>query len=149
MRKSTRAVVGLLAMTACGTPRRPQLAATLPDRSSLPTRCWELRSVGWTDPFLPPGLRVRFDTMRAEHGSPWRLLHLQSADTAFTNHLRIVRWAPYEGRDSILAVLGDGFTGLEIRLATRSDSLSGVASRFADAPHVRGGGAVDAASVQC
>jgi hypothetical protein len=150
MARSARAVAGLLVIAACGTPRQPRLGLTFPHSSSFAGRCWALRSVGWKDPFLPPGLHVRFDTaMAGERVSPWRLLHIESADSAFTSHLRIARWAPYEGRDSIFAVLGDGFTGIEMRLAVRVDSLRGQAHRFADAPHIRSGGAVGAASVEC
>jgi hypothetical protein len=150
MIRSALAVAGILVLAACGTPRRPQLAMTFPDATSLASKCWEVRGLGWRDSFLPPGLHVRFDTARAgERVSHWRLLHIESADTGFTSHLRIARWAPYEGRDSIFAVLGDGFTGLELRLGVRVDSLSGRAQRFADTPHIRSGGPVRAISVQC
>jgi hypothetical protein len=149
MIRSAIAAAGFLVFAACGVPRRPTLAMT-PDPMSLTSKCWEVRGLGWRDAFLPPGLHVRFDTARAgERPSPWRLLHVESADTGFTSHLRIARWAPYEDRDSTFAVLGDGFTGLELRLGVRVDSLSGRAQRFADTPHIRSGGPVRAISVPC
>ncbi|MGH8544834.1 MAG: hypothetical protein ACREX3_14650 [Gammaproteobacteria bacterium] len=143
-------IAAVLTIAACGTPGRPHLAMALPDPAPLISKCWELRSVGWGDSFLPPGLRVRFDTARAgDAGSPWRLLQVQSVDSGFTNRLRIARWAPYERHDSTLAVLGDGFTGLELRLNVGSTSLRGVAYRISDTPHMRSGGAVSGARVDC
>ncbi len=150
MHRLTTTVATVLAIAACGTPRRPQLALTIPDRTSLASRCWQLRSDGWKDSFLPTSMQIRFDTASAgEKESPWRVIRIESTDTGFTNRLRIAQWAPYEQRDSLFAVIGDGYTGLELRLVIRPDSLTGAAYRFADAPHIRSGGRVRATSVSC
>jgi len=150
MNSVARAAAAVVLIAACGTPRRPQLAMAFPDPSSLATRCWELRTVGWKEFFLPTGLRVRFDTSRAgERNSAWLLLHVESPDTGLTSRLKIARWAPYQAGDSLFAVIGDGFTGIELRLRIGTDAMSGRAHRFADAPHLRFGGPVSAAPSQC
>ena len=129
--------------TGCGTPPRPQLAPAIPAGSTLLLGCWQLRSLDWEDTFLPGSLALRFDTTRAtQHDSPLHTLHVETGDSTFRRRVRIAHWALYQGTDSLYAVVGDGFGGLEFRLAWRVDSLSGRAYRFTDAPHLRSSGKV-------
>jgi len=126
---------------ACGLPGRPPLAVALPDARRSPVGCWQLHSVGWEDPFLPGQLRVRFDSARADASDSTRhVVQVERADTVPPRRFQLAWWAPYERADSVYAILGDGFTGLELRLGQSGDSLAGTAYRFADTPHFRSSG---------
>lgn len=134
---STAALLG----AACGLPRRPPLAVALPDARRSPVGCWQLHSVGWEDAFLPGQLRVRFDSARvtASDSSP-RVVQVERFDTVPPRRFQLAWWAPYERSDSVYAILGDGFTGLQLRLGQSGDSIAGTAYRFADTPHFRSSG---------
>ncbi len=126
---------------ACGLPGRPPLAVALPDARRSPVGCWQLHGVGWEDPFLPGQLRVRFDSARASASdSSGRVLQVERADTVPPRRFQLAWWAPYERADSVYAILGDGFTGLQLRLGLSGDSIAGTAYRFADTPHLRSSG---------
>ncbi len=126
---------------ACGLPGRPPLAVALPDARRSPVGCWQLHGVGWEDPFLPGQLRVRFDPARASASdSSGRVLQVERADTVPPRRFQLAWWAPYERADSVYAILGDGFTGLQLRLGLSGDSIAGTAYRFADTPHLRSSG---------
>jgi hypothetical protein len=77
---------------------------------------------------------VRLDTTAAYPDSRYldeRLLRLRMSPTD-SSFSRLTHWAPYARGDSVYAVLGDGFTGVELRLLRRGDTLIGTGYTLTD-----------------
>ncbi len=130
-----------IASIACGTPEPPSLAIAIADEDSA-IGCWQLEGLDWQGPFLPGSLLIRLDTNRIETYDSYRNLSVQTADSALRSRARFGAWAPYQGVDSVFAVVSDGFSGLQFRLTLDAESLRGRAYSFTDVAHFRGGGKV-------
>jgi hypothetical protein len=122
-------------------PRRsPDLVAALAD-------CWQFTPSSSNEAYLPQGLVVRFDTVQTDTLNPHRL-HL-AVDTPLARRVRIAGWGLLERPNRLIAFWGDGFTGLDLNLELRSDSLRGRATHTVDFPAPRSSFRVAASRVPC
>ena len=148
-RLDLRWVLVVVIAVGCGTPPRPQLAPVVPAASPLLLGCWQLQSLDWRDYFLPGAIGVRFDTAGATgDNSTLRTLHVDTPDS-LRARLRITGWALYKDMDSLYAVVGDRFGGLEFRLSWTGDSITRRAYSFTDVPHFRSSGKVAGRRTSC
>ena len=110
--------------------------------------CWSIKSLGWSNTFLPGSLEVRFDTVRADR-EHWRYLRTFPADTVSVPDYTAV-WALTQRRDSVYIMLvGQRWDGLQLWLHIGTDSLKGRARRTADVVHALQGGPVAADRITC
>jgi hypothetical protein len=135
--------------STCGPPSVPRLENPddAPSAVAALAGCWRFSLRSTREPHMPPGLIVRFHTTPAD---TFNLYMLRLAvDTPLSARDRFGRWGLIEGSNQVFASWGDGFTGLELRLALQADTLRGRASRTTDTPAPPSGFAVTAARTPC
>ncbi len=117
----------------CGIPEAPPLSPSLGGAvwAELVDKCWELRAE-WDRALI-----VQFDTALASprDDSVARVLRVELPDSVRRPFLTAT-WAPFDGVDSVYAVIGNGLHGLVLRLAVSPGSLRGRAYTFSDLPYL-------------
>jgi hypothetical protein len=139
-----------LCASSCGIPRDPRLApvSTLSLSTHPAVGCWQIAERLWSD--------VRIDTLVLHLDSvPEDSLHLRVTlappDSAVRRRTSFSRWGIYDSHtDSVYVVLGDGLTGLALRLRIAGDALEGGAYSFVDfSPAPRRSRAVSGLRIPC
>ena len=149
--RSQLVAAALPVLIACGAPEIPELAPRSVPHVGAAVGCWELRPAGWDAGHLRGPRVVSLDTAVARPDSPYGDRHLLRLRVSPLDSVasRLTHWAPY-GRDSLYVHLGDGFTGVQLRLMLRNDSLHGRGFATTDVvPAIRHGGAVHGTRVPC
>ena len=144
-------VVLLSALAGCGVPEIPPLGPRTAPQALAGVGCWELRPDGWSPGHLPGPRVVRLDTARARpnlHGDTLLLrLRVSRRDSMAS---RFSHWAPHARGDALYLHIGDGFTGVQLHLTVRNDSLRGRGYATTDVvPSLRRGGRVRGVRVPC
>ncbi len=133
LRPRTTVVSALLTLAfSCQDPLpsllRPE--ATIP-ADLQPGGCWELRSLKGPSDFLPEPRRLSLDNRRrVPHDSGYVVFEIER-DTTQPDRVRIARWGPVHPR-GFYVFLGDGFTGLEMWLTLKGDTLTGPSAKKGD-----------------
>jgi hypothetical protein len=144
-------VVLLSALAGCAVPEIPPLAPRTAPHALAGVGCWELRPEGWNPGHLSGPRVVRLDTVRARenlHGDTLLLrLRVSPRDSMAS---RFSHWAPHARGDALYLHIGDGFTGVQLRLTVRNDSLRGRGYTTTDVvPSLRRVGRVRGVHVPC
>jgi hypothetical protein len=135
---------------SCGTPPTPALVpvARLSPSTHPAVGCWHLEQNLW------PSLHI--DTLVLQlnsvaEDSVHLRLSLAPPDSSLRRWTSFSRWGIYEAHpDSVYVVLGDGLTGLALRLRVAGDVLNGRAYSFVDfSPAPRRSRAVSAVRIAC
>ena len=134
------ACIALLQLLAgCRRDRIPRTA--LAPRSAVDhpaLGCWQITGMGHDDPFLPNGVRFQFapDVVGpADYPLDSAIVATDSVRPSSLQRLSAV-WAPFVSGDSIYFGIGDGFSGVDLRLSLGGDTLVGYGRPYTDFPAV-------------
>ena len=122
----------LVSVSACDEPPDPPFATPSDVHSRLVSLagCWEFASSTNDSPYLPGRVVVRFDTV-VDHNEFPELLRLV-VNGSVSRRVRMSYWAIPVEADRVVAFWGDGFTGIDLRLAVDGSQLRGRGYRTSD-----------------